>query len=42
MVESEHPGVNVSRLAQGIPMGGEVKFMDRETLKQSLVHRQKM
>ncbi len=42
MVESDHPGVNVSRLAQGIPMGGEVKFMDRETLKQSLVHRQKM
>ncbi len=42
MVESEFAGVNVSRLAQGIPIGGEVKFMDRETLRQSLVHRQKL
>lgn len=42
MVESEYPNVNVSRLAQGIPIGGEVKFMDKETLKQSLVYRQKV
>lgn len=42
MVEAEFPGISVSRLAQGIPMGGEVKFMDRETLRQSLVHRQKV
>jgi len=42
MVEAEFSGVSVSRLAQGIPMGGEVKFMDRETLRQSLVHRQKV
>lgn len=42
LVELEFTGVNVSRLAQGIPMGGEVKFMDKETLKQSLVHRQKV
>lgn len=42
LVESEFPNVRVSRLAQGIPMGGEVKFMDKETLKQSLVHRQKV
>lgn len=34
------PAVGVSRLAQGIPMGAEVKYMDRETLRQSLVHRQ--
>lgn len=40
LVESEFPGVRVTRLAQGIPMGAEVKFMDRETLRQSLVHRQ--
>lgn len=33
-------GVSVSRLAQGIPMGAEVKYMDRETLRQSLMHRQ--
>jgi recombination protein RecR len=35
-----YPGVSVSRLAQGIPMGAEVKYMDRETLRQSLMHRQ--
>jgi len=42
LVESEFPEVAVTRLAQGIPIGAEVKFMDRETLKQSLVHRQKV
>lgn len=42
LVESEYTNVNVSRLAQGIPIGAEVKFMDKETLKQSLVHRQKV
>jgi len=42
MVENDFPGVSVSRLAQGIPIGAEVKFMDKETLKQSLVHRQKV
>lgn len=40
MVENEYPDVKVSRLAQGIPIGGEVKYMDKETLKQSLMHRQ--
>ncbi len=42
LVERDYPGVRVSRLAQGIPIGAEVKFMDKETLKQSLVHRQKV
>lgn len=36
------PGVTVTRLAQGIPIGGEVKYMDRETLRQSLSFRQKI
>lgn len=36
------PDVAVTRLAQGIPLGAEVKYMDRETLKQSLVYRQKV
>jgi len=40
LVSQGHPEVSVSRLAQGIPMGAEVKFMDRETLRQSLMHRQ--
>ncbi len=36
----DFPGVRVSRLAQGIPLGSEVKFVDRETLRQSLKYRQ--
>ena len=32
--------VRVSRLAQGIPLGGEVRHMDAETLRQSLKYRQ--
>jgi recombination protein RecR len=39
-IERKFPGVRLSRLAQGMPLGAEVKFMDRETLKQSLAHRQ--
>ena len=42
LAEERFPQVNVSRLAQGIPLGAEVKFMDRETLRQSLRHRQKI
>jgi recombination protein RecR len=34
------PQVHLSRLAQGIPLGAEVKFMDKETLKQSMRFRQ--
>ncbi|HIU17540.1 MAG TPA: recombination protein RecR [Candidatus Avidesulfovibrio excrementigallinarum] len=34
------PNVRVCRLAQGIPLGAEVKFMDRETLRQALQYRQ--
>ncbi len=40
IVAQSYPEVVVSRLAQGIPMGAEVKYMDRETLRQSLLHRQ--
>lgn len=42
MVERNFPSVHISRLAQGIPLGAEVKFMDRETLRQSLLYRQSM
>jgi len=42
MVVTEFPGVSVSRLAQGIPIGSELKFVDRETLKQSLNYRQQL
>jgi len=36
------PGVAVTRLAQGIPLGSEIKYVDRETLKQSLKYRQSL
>ncbi|MFP4316945.1 MAG: recombination mediator RecR [Desulfovibrionales bacterium] len=37
----DFPGLSVTRLAQGIPLGSELKFIDRETLKQSLEYRQR-
>ncbi|XPV77364.1 MAG: recombination mediator RecR [Desulfovibrio sp.] len=40
MVKKYFPHIKITRLAQGIPMGAEVKFMDKETLKQSLAFRQ--
>ncbi|MDR2055029.1 MAG: recombination mediator RecR [Desulfovibrio sp.] len=40
LVDGRFPRLKVSRLAQGIPLGAEVKYMDRETLRQSLRYRQ--
>jgi len=34
--------VRVTRLAQGIPVGCDLKYVDEETLKQSLCYRQKL
>lgn len=42
MISRRFPGVRVTRLAQGIPLGAEVKFMDQETLRQSLRFRQEI
>ena len=42
MLRRSYPALRVSRLAQGIPLGGEVKYMDRETLRQSLRFRQEL
>jgi recombination protein RecR len=39
-MQARFPQIHVSRLAQGIPLGAEVKFMDKETLRQSLKFRQ--
>ncbi|MCC8194252.1 MAG: recombination mediator RecR [Deltaproteobacteria bacterium] len=41
-VNAKFPRITVTRLAQGIPLGAEVRFMDRETLRQSLAYRQKL
>lgn len=38
-IKSRFPKVKITRLAQGIPLGGHVKFMDKETLRQSLAYR---
>jgi len=40
MVQKEFPKVEVTRLAQGIPLGAELKYIDKETLRQSLHWRQ--
>ncbi len=42
LINRRFPEVLVTRLAQGIPLGAEVKFMDRETLRQSLQYRQEV
>ncbi len=41
-ISLKYPQITVSRLAQGIPLGAEVKFMDKETLRQSLQYRQNL
>lgn len=41
-VSQKFPHIEVTRLAQGIPLGAEVKYMDQETLRQSLQYRQKL
>ncbi|SMP41862.1 recombination mediator RecR [Desulfonatronum lacustre] len=40
LVERDFPGVQVTRLAQGIPLGTDLKFIDKETLRQSITYRQ--
>ena len=40
MVHDRFPHIHISRLAQGIPLGAEIKYMDKETLRQSLQYRQ--
>ncbi|HML54652.1 MAG TPA: recombination mediator RecR [Solidesulfovibrio magneticus] len=40
LLEREFPAVRLTRLAQGIPLGAEVKYVDKETLSQSLRYRQ--
>ena len=42
LVEREFPNVQVTRLAQGIPLGTDLKFIDKETLRQSIAYRQKI
>ena len=32
-------GVKVTRIAYGLPMGGDLKYVDQQTIKESLTHR---
>ncbi len=41
-IAARFPHIRITRLAQGIPLGAEVRFMDRETLRQSLNYRQQL
>lgn len=40
MLAREFPELTLTRLAQGIPLGSDLKFMDKETLRQSMLYRQ--
>ena len=40
LIKRHYPDIKISRLAQGLPLGAEVKFMDHETLRQSMKYRQ--
>lgn len=42
ILKDKFPDLKISRLAQGLPLGAEVKFMDHETLRQSLKFRQEL
>lgn len=41
-IRKRFPALRVTRLAQGMPLGAEVKYMDRETLRQSWKYRQQI
>ena len=40
VLKKRRPGIKISRLAQGIPLGAQIRFMDKETLRQSMLYRQ--
>ncbi len=37
--ELHHRGIQVSRIAYGLPMGGDLKYADQQTIKEALRHR---
>ncbi len=42
LIVSNYPHIQLTRLAQGIPVGLELKYVDHESLKQSIRYRQKL
>ncbi len=41
-VRARFPHIHITRLAQGIPLGQDVQFVDQETLRQALKYRQEL
>jgi len=39
LLSIKNPGLKTSRIALGVPMGGDLKYMDRMTLKQAVMGR---
>ena len=39
LLREKHPGIKISRIALGVPMGGDLKFMDTMTLQHALKRR---
>ncbi|HKI49079.1 MAG TPA: recombination mediator RecR [Desulfobacteria bacterium] len=39
LISEKNPGIRVSRIALGVPMGGDLKFMDTMTLQHALKRR---
>ena len=39
MISEKHPAINITRIALGVPMGGDLKFMDTMTLQHALKRR---
>lgn len=42
LILKKYPHIQITRLAQGIPVGMELKYVDHETLKQSITYRQRL
>ncbi len=39
LLSEKHPGIRITRIALGVPMGGDLKFMDTMTLQHALKQR---
>ena len=38
----KNSGIKITRIAQGLPMGGDIKYTDEMTLARALLHRQEI
>lgn len=39
VIRTRHPGVRLSRIAYGIPMGGDLKYLDNQTIRMAMESR---